>query len=265
MQTIIYNAKGSVSILNVIIICIMLVLLAAILFPIFARPSCGEGRKSTCANNLKQCAIAFLAYLDDYNGCIPSSAILSGSKKWNVKDFNRFACSSGEFPSDGSRLPEGWAGILYSHMKSKDILSCPADSAYYNQPDARVSYWWKAAMDKAWFGLGCKKPCRKESDFAYNADQLLLYERAGFHSETPEGLKNGVRILVAYLDSHVRSIELTNCLSENSHRLVTSPNFHGEPAYFNFDNKKPMSKTNPPPPGVLTDYVDPARYSDNLP
>ena len=226
--------------------------------PMFVRASTPT-RKSTCQSNLKECAIALQCYWNDYDSYLPSSALAKHSKKWNKADFEVFAAGSRELPP--RKQPVTWAQVLYNFMKNKDIMHCPSDSAVAKGAVIPVSYWWKLAIDKAWYGVGCKKPCRKEADFAYNADQIVLYERADFHSQPPQALRNGVMINVVYLDTHVRMVTIQN----SANTWVTSPVAPGEPMYFNFDNNQPRSSSNPPPPNVRPTHTDPSRYSDSLP
>ncbi len=257
--------RSGLTTLDIIIVLVVLVVLAAVLFPIFARPTCIGTRKSTCQNNLKDCAIALQTYWADYDNTLPSSAVVSHSKTWNRRDFVRFASRLGEMPPDPKRQSATWPQLLYNAHKGWDICFCTSDSADHRDPNSRVSYYWKAAIDKAWYGVGCKKPCRKEADFAWSADQIVFYERCGFHSDAENGLRNGVRINVAYLDTHVKSVTLTNSLTADGDRWVTSPTASGEPAYFNFDNSKVKGQGNPPNEDVRTTYTDPNRYSDSLP
>ena len=230
----------------------------AVLFPIFMR-SRERPVGHTCQSNLKECAIALQTYWNDYDGHLPSSALVHHSRSWHKRGFETYAMGGGALPARGRART--WAQLLYSGRRGKSVFYCPKESPYGDTPGVPVSYWWKAAIDKAWYGVGCKKPCRAESDFTYNADQVVLYERAGFHFDASEGLTNGVRINVAYLDTHVRSVTITN----SSDTWITSPTAPGEPAYFNFDNKKPRSASNPPPEQVRPTYTDPSRYSDMLP
>lgn len=252
------QSNRATSILGLALACIVL---GIVLFPVYARYRERRYiRYPSCQSNLRECAIAFHMYCYDYDGYLPSSALVSGTKAWNQADFEKFASEAGALNSAPARK-RTWSQVLYGSMKDKDIMFCPYDPAVSPKVGGKVSYWWKLAIDKAWYGERCVKPCRKQSDFAYSADQVFLYERAGFHFGASEGLKNDVRINVAYLDSHVKSVSLVN----SSKRWITSPLGSGEPAYFNFDNKKPKTATNPPPPDELADHVDPGRYSDVLP
>jgi len=233
-----------------------------VLMPMFARTG-GHASRDTCQSNLKLCAIAFQSYCADYNGMLPSSVLVSHSPKWNSKDFEVFSSVAGAVNPVPPRK-RTWPQLVHGYAKHKDIFFCPKDPTRRTVA-ARGSYWYKLAVDKAWYGDGCSKPCRRDVDFAFNADQMVLYERAGLHDRAYEGLRNGVRINVAFLDTHVKSVSLVNSLPANGDRWVTSPLGPGEPAYFNFDNKRPKDAGNPPPEDTAASYVDPGRYCDLLP
>lgn len=242
-----------------LLIVFIIVILAAILFPVTQRHGT-SARHSTCHNNLKSIAVALLLYMEDNDNQMPSSALVNHSKKWDRNDFLKFTMTTGELPPKSR--PQTYAQVLYYYMKDKDILFCPSDSAYEGNGDRPCSYWWKLAIDKAWYGEGCEKACRNEADFAYNADQIVLYERTGWHFQELDGLKNGVQINVAFMDSHVKTI----CLRNSGDNPINTPAPKaGEPAYFNCDfGTNDTDSSEQLPEGELARYVDPARYGDKL-
>ncbi len=251
------NKGGSFGILELLVVMVLILVIAAVVFPMFVRH--GERvRPSTCQVNLKECALALQLYTHDYDGHLPSSALVNGSEKWNRDDFVTFATRTGNLPAKGKQ--KTWVQLLYSHMKNKDIMFCPSDTSDRTKPDVQTSYWYKVAVDRAWYGDRCKKPCRKATDFIYDADQIVFYERKGWHFGDTRGLKNGVQIKVVYLDTHMRTIALVNSTED----YTNSPTAPGEPRYFNFDNNKPKGPGNPPSPKTPAGHIDPNRYSDML-
>jgi hypothetical protein len=256
----ILQRNRGLSTLDVVMMVVIVVVVAAVLFPVLA-PRDHGCHKTKCSNNLHECAIALQTYWTDYDSTLPSSMLVRHSKTWNKADFTRFATRLGQVPVPTNTPPKTWPQALYSHMRSRDVVFCPSDPATRDDPRGRVSYYWKLAIDRAWYGVGCSKPCRKETDFVYNADQIILYERAGFHEGHLEGLRNGTRINVVFLDTHVRNVSLVNCPKG----LVTDPCSLGEPMYFNYDQNSVKGPGNPPPPNVLANHTAPSRYSDMLP
>jgi hypothetical protein len=181
---------------------------------------------------------------------LPSSAI-NGVKQWNPNTYKQFATKLGVFPPQQSTNNYTWPMILYPYMKNKDIIWCPNEfrrkrSIFGIQledrilprptdPNAVVSYWYKAAIDAAWFGgpSGKGPECRKEGDFAFPADQIVFYEHAGWHwGDVAKGLSNGVTINCTYMDGHVQSKRIENSTNAPGQSDPLAP---GEPGWFNCD------------------------------
>ncbi len=255
--------RRGVAVWEVVVVLGLIAVLSAVLAPSFAAYSPFENaresaRKSQCQNNIKEVAIALQVYWNDYDATLPSSKLVNNSKKWNKTDFLMFGTMMGKLPPAPGKKRLTYSAIMYDHMKNKDIMFCPSDPARIS-PGAvsEVSYWWKTAVDKAWYGDGYA-PCRKEGDFGYNSDQIVFYEHLGWHSGDLSGLKNGVQINVAYMDSHVKCITLRNATSGNP--IDCAANADGEPMYFNWDMD---TGTNLPSQGPAK-FTNPRRYADKL-
>jgi len=219
-------------------------------------------RCSTCQSNLKEIGVALQVYWNDYDATLPSSMLVSKAQRWSKRDFAIFGSKLGKLPLDGARA-QTWPQVLYHYMRAENIMFCPSDPVDRKAANAQTSYWWKCAIDKAWYGVGCPQPCRQEQQFGYNADQIVFYEHNGWHFGQTRGLRNGTRINVAYLDTHVKTVTLINATSGDP--VNCAANTNGEPMYFNFDNDQPKrSGVNPPRPGNAPRYTDPGRYSDLL-
>lgn len=231
----------------------IIAVIAAVLFPMFTRR---EDCTYTvgCPGLLKECAVALQLYWNDYDSHLPSSYLVSHSKKWSRRDSLMFISKLGEMPPTANTRLQTWPQVLYGHMKNKDIMWCPSDSADTSNRNSQVSYWYKLANDKAWYGEGCTKPCRTEADFQYNADQICFYEHQGWHCGRSDGLKNDVMINASFMDSHVEAIVVKSATSGNP--INCAANSDGEPMYFNYDNKTHKRAAGP------ARYTDPQRYSD---
>lgn len=64
-----YKRKGF-TLIELLVVIAIIAILAAILFPVFARAR-SQARKTTCASNLKQLGLAFLMYAQDYDETFP--------------------------------------------------------------------------------------------------------------------------------------------------------------------------------------------------
>lgn len=258
-------SKRGIKTIEVIVAVGVVLILAAILYPIafpqFVR-CVNPARRQTCQSNLKECALAVQLYCSDYDDWLPSSTLVNHSLTWNKRDLTRFATRRGKLPAQDTQ-PHTWVQTVYDKMKDKDIMFCPDDNRRSDSPRAVVSYWWKLAIDKAWFGAGCSRPYRRTTDYPRPRDCILLYEHDGRHCGRTDGLKNDVQANVALMDTHVTMISLVNATSGDP--INCAANSDGEPMYFNFDNTKPKGAGNPPPKDIPAEHVDPGRYSDMLP
>lgn len=135
------------TLIELLVVIAIIAILAAILFPVFARAR-EQARKSTCQSNLKQIGIAFGMYRQDYDGMMPTG-----------NDPTNGACPNVIFRT-------GWQGwishSLMPYVKNKGIWACPSDartgrgiesdngqcgavgSALYNQ--------WQANIHKVSYG-----------------------------------------------------------------------------------------------------------------
>lgn len=227
--------KSGFTLIELLVVIAIIAILAAILFPVFARAR-ETARNATCKSNLHELGIAITTYIGDFDSTLPSSAI-AASQAGGANSRLMFITGSGAgLPS--ATLKRSWAQIIYDYVKNKDIMYCPSDSS-----TAILSYWWKTAADDAWnpTNLTTINSCRKESDFSYNADQIILYEHTAFHSNET-CLRDGVKINVCFMDSHVNNPPLKIVFNSAPTVLVypspaeaVSTSAAGEPMYYNYN------------------------------
>jgi prepilin-type processing-associated H-X9-DG protein len=90
-------------------------LLAAILFPVFARAR-ENARRSSCQSNLKQIGLGLLQYTQDYDEKLP--------------DNQNYNAGSGCGPGGSSPCAlVRWSDAIQPYMKSAQIFDCPSDSS----------------------------------------------------------------------------------------------------------------------------------------
>jgi len=243
---------------NALVVLVVATVVAAVLFPMLIPHGCPP-RKSTCKTNLHELGIALATYCGDFDNKLPSSILVNHSKKWNSGDFQKFATRIGHLPLAPTAKRQTYAEVIYDYIKNKDVLFCQSDPVDQNDPNAPCSYYWKLAIDKSWYGEGCKKPHRLiEKDFPYSADTIVLYERRGFHTGE-DALKNDVQINVAFLDSHVSRVTLKNATSGDPANCAA--NAEGEPMYFNYNYEADKGLPDDKTPAK---WVDPAVYGDRF-
>lgn len=95
--------KTGFTLIELLVVIAIIALLAAILFPVFARAR-ENARKSSCANNMKQIGLAMAQYTQDFDEMFPYG-----------------------LNSPAGRRGIGWAGMLRPYTKSAQLFSCPND------------------------------------------------------------------------------------------------------------------------------------------
>lgn len=267
------------TLIELLVVIAIIAILAAILFPVFARAR-EAARKSTCQSNMKELGTALALYYNDYDAMMPASGIVTLAKNpsanaWSSADCQIFATQAGQLPPAANQPQNAtWATLLYSHMKNKDIMWCPSDSnkGASTATTLQVSYWYKAAIDKAWWGdNGASWACKKEGEFEYPADQVVFYEKAGWHwGDAARGFADGVTLNATFMDGHVKNIRLKGASKQATTALDALGTTTGNaPQWFNSQMVNPTtgdtSTGGPYPRAAYTgQQYDPRFYADEI-
>ena len=112
------------TLIELLVVIAIIAILAAILFPVFAKAR-EKARQSSCMSNLKQIGIGLLAYAQDYDETFPSI----GGANYTVDD--HLTSGNGNFGWDGtSMVYHDWAYVILPYLKNTQIFICP--SSTYN-------------------------------------------------------------------------------------------------------------------------------------
>jgi len=105
-----HQSKGAFTLIELLVVIAIIAILAAILFPVFARAR-ENARRTSCMSNLKQLGLGFVQYTQDYD-----------EKTLNVSK----QTISGGSPFGPNYVYIGnWWVVLYPYTKSTQILHCP--------------------------------------------------------------------------------------------------------------------------------------------
>jgi prepilin-type N-terminal cleavage/methylation domain-containing protein/prepilin-type processing-associated H-X9-DG protein len=112
------------TLIELLVVIAIITIIAAILFPVFARAR-ENARRASCQSNLKQIALGIKQYMQDYDEYFPMVASYSYS-----------GCSS-------SNPCGGWAVTLQPYLKSEQIFQCPSQPNRDSSPffDANNAMW----------------------------------------------------------------------------------------------------------------------------
>jgi prepilin-type N-terminal cleavage/methylation domain-containing protein/prepilin-type processing-associated H-X9-DG protein len=165
-MTQITNTRKGFTLIELLVVIAIIAILAAILFPVFAKAR-EKARQTSCASNLKQLGLGVYQYVQDYDEKYPSG--LTGNS------------------ADGTAQDtSGWAAQIYGDVKSTGVYKCPDDATTplvtANQPtEYPISYAMNSNF-AASTGL---------SQLISPSSTVLLFEVSGVNGDpTNPGISN---------------------------------------------------------------------------
>lgn len=166
MKRFVSRTRQGFTLIELLVVIAIIAILAAILFPVFGRAR-ENARRSSCQSNLKQIALGFKQYVQDYD------------EKYTLPNNVNLATGAG-----------GWVDILQPYLKSTQIFQCPSDP---NSPGATnvspgyTDYWMNGNVAG-----------KNESAFTAISNTFLLGDTdsknfgLGDHDATYDGFIDGV-------------------------------------------------------------------------
>ena len=120
------KVKKGFTLIELLVVIAIIAILAAILFPVFARAR-ENARRASCQSNEKQIALGFKQYIQDYDEKYPTIGPNS---------------TNGILGNAG-----GWADSLQSYLKSSQIFQCPSETnPYVSTNPEQVDYGFNATV-----------------------------------------------------------------------------------------------------------------------
>lgn len=99
------SRRAAFTLMEILVVLAIIMLLAAMLFPVFSR-SRESARRATCQSNLKQIGLSVLQYAEDYDSKTPPRYTGTGA---------------------ADRNPNNWRVLIYPYVKSIEIFRCPSN------------------------------------------------------------------------------------------------------------------------------------------
>lgn len=108
-STLLSTRRRGFTLIELLVVIAIIAILAAILFPVFARAR-ENARRTSCQSNLKQIGLGLIQYSQDYDEILAPFAIGAGSIYTG---------------SDGT-TNQKWMDVIYPYVKSEQIFNCPS-------------------------------------------------------------------------------------------------------------------------------------------
>ncbi len=168
------------TLIELLVVIAIIAILAAILFPVFAKAR-EKARQASCLNNNKQLAIGFKMYLDNYDDQFPGLGAFNEKIGW--------IWSTDHYKIDVTK------GALFPYVKSAAVYACPSDT-FLGQDDAKSPTHLSYSMSDQ---FGTANGPINESDIQEPTETILLMEESDL-SALSKGLNDGY--FVADISSH---------------------------------------------------------------
>ena len=123
--------RSGFTLIELLVVIAIIAILAAILFPVFAKAR-EKARQASCQSNEKQLGLAFLQYVQDNDEIFPGG--------------NPNQCTPANVAVSCFGYDGGWAGKIYPYVKSTGLYKCPDDSTSSVAPNVPVSYGYNTQL-----------------------------------------------------------------------------------------------------------------------
>jgi len=206
--------KNGFTLIELLVVIAIIAILAAILFPVFARAR-ENARRASCQSNLKQIALGVIQYAQDFDERYPPSRFRDATTT--------------DYIADGY-----WSKFIFPYVKSEQIYDCPSVSGavepltlginagyfdygvnrqMFREPPLTASLSLSTLQNAATTPmLGDNN--RVESDHAFSIKFFIVYDVDGSYPNGDYADRVGARHLettnLAFADGHVKAYRISN-------------------------------------------------------
>jgi prepilin-type N-terminal cleavage/methylation domain-containing protein/prepilin-type processing-associated H-X9-DG protein len=145
------------TLIELLVVIAIIAILAAILFPVFARAR-EKARTTSCTSNVKQIALGVIMYMADYDSRIPPLRIPDNPPNW-----------PGGAHSDGNRVCDFWVESVQPYVKNWQMFVCPSQ-------DGAATGGSLGAAHRKNYALNPFMQQRKEAEIEQPSQILMIIE-----------------------------------------------------------------------------------------
>jgi len=181
------------TLIELLVVIAIIAILAAILFPVFARAR-ENARKANCQSNLKQLGTSMLMYIQDYDERFPNGQAISGTGDGNIVH-NGWAWM----------VDDGWRAAVPNRVYLRDILApyVKNDKVWLCPSDPREGTTWSSYNMKMWlYWVGPKL-----SQYTVPAECIMFHEEESEHGPVrANACCYDSQHNVCFVDGHVKFV-----------------------------------------------------------
>jgi prepilin-type N-terminal cleavage/methylation domain-containing protein len=231
------------TLIELLVVIAIIAILAAILFPVFARAR-ENARRASCQSNLKQIGLGILQYAQDYDEKFPSPAVCGPITLETGQNSGNSACAT---PAPGNYY-HLWMHIIHPYVKSVQVFNCPSqsDTAYvgtytgnytgnvdygYNQyiagrslagvPQVAIT---PLVVDSTYYLSSPEPVCQGTIKVNTTYPQLTWCKTTSATDNNDPPIDRHLETTVlAYADGHVKAVKLNSVVTDNATAVATDP------------------------------------------
>lgn len=230
------------TLIELLVVIAIIAILAAILFPVFARAR-EQARATACLSNTKQLGTALQMYMQDYDSALPLVATAAAQA---VGD------GCGETYDGHGGTPSGQTGIDYinnysigaqlnPYTKNRQMWACPSDSGVNTTvtPGQRwSSYHYRFFMHAPTTPNNCGGNygggAYTETSFQYPSQTFVFHELYIWHDQRTEtlpwmgstGWATSAKMMFTFLDGHAKGMQVDKCLQRAAYWTGLGYDYH---------------------------------------
>jgi prepilin-type N-terminal cleavage/methylation domain-containing protein len=229
------NRRGF-TLIELLVVIAIIAILAAILFPVFARAR-EAARASSCLSNARQLGTAIQMYLQDYDASFPTMYLEAGQAVGDT--YGELYGGHSGIGNDAQLVYANTASYLAQlnpYTKNTGIGVCPSDSGAKATPrigQRFTSYHYRHYLS---YGFADGYPGERgkvwqESDFGYPASTYVLHEMWPWHdariaAQIPwcsngPGWEGSDKMTLTFMDGHVKATSVDKA-------ILKSPGWGGQ-------------------------------------